>query len=325
MNKFYFRRMHLALLSLSTIILAFVFGLPAADTSSSLPAPPVAKREPKVTEINGQKLVDNYFWLRDKKNPGVKAYLDAENVYTDAVMKPTEPLQKRLYDEMLSRIKETDVEVPYKEGDYFYYARTEAGKQYGIRCRKKDSLNAPEEILIDVNELAKGQKFMSLGAYNVSDDGNLLAYSTDNTGYRQFTLAVKDLRTGKTLLDHAERVGSVVWASDNQTIFYTQEEAVSKRQYRLYRHTAATMETDPVVYEEKDERFEVEAAKTRSQAYIFLISASHTTSEARYIPATQPTEEWKLLEPRKQGVEYYPDHNGNSFYIRSEEHTSELQ
>lgn len=316
MNKFYFRRMHLALLSLTTLILAFVFGLPAADTSSSLPAPPVAKKEPKVTEINGQKLVDNYFWLRDKKNPDVKAYLDAENVYTDAVMKPTEPLQKKLYDEMLSRIKETDVEVPYKEGDYFYYARTEAGKQYGIRCRKKGSMDAPEEILLDVNELAKGQTFMSLGAYNVSDDGNLLAYSTDNTGYRQFTLAVKDLRSGKLLIDHAERVDSMAWANDNKTIFYTVEDAASKRPYQLYRHTVGTTGPDTLLYEEKDERFEVGTGKTRSKAYLLLIISSHTTSEARFIPADQPMAEWKIIEPRKQDVEYYPDHNGDFFYIR---------
>ena len=316
MNKFYFRRIHLALLSLATLILAFVFLLPAADTSSSLPAPPVAKKEPKVTEINGQKLLDNYFWLRDKKNPDVKAYLDAENVYTDAVMKPTEPLQKKLYEEMLSRIKETDIEVPYKEGDYFYYVRTEAGKQYGIRCRKKGSLNAPEEILVDVNELAKGQKFMSLGAYNVSDDGNLLAYSTDNTGFRQYTLAVKDLRTGKTLVDHAERVDSVAWANDNKTLFYTVEDPVTKRPYQLYRHAVCTAGPDTLIYEEKDERFEMGTGKTRSKAYILLVVSSHTTSEARYIPADQPQAEWKIIEPRKQDVEYYPDHNGNFFYIR---------
>jgi len=316
MNKFYFRRMHLALLSLTTLILAFVLALPAADTSSSLPAPPVAKKEPKVTAINGQKLVDNYFWLRDKKNPDVKAYLDAENVYSDAVMKPTEPLQKKLYDEMLSRIKETDVEVPYKEGGYFYYARTEAGKQYGIRCRKKGSMDAPEEILLDVNELAKGQKFMSLGAYNVSDDGNLLAYSTDNTGYRQFTLAVKDLRSGKLLIDHAERVDSMAWANDNKTIFYTVEDAVSKRPYQLYRHTVGTTGPDTLLYEEKDEKFEVGTGKTRSKAYLLLIISSHTTSEARFIPADQPMAEWKIIEPRKQDVEYYPDHNGDFFYIR---------
>jgi oligopeptidase B len=302
-------------LQVGGLVLGSVMVLAAADTAS-LPAPPVAKKVPHVSEVNGHKMVDNYFWLRDKPNPEVRAYLEAENVYTDAVMRPTEAFQKKLYDEMLGRIKETDVEVPYREGDYFYYVRTEAGKQYGIRCRKKGSLDAPEEVLLDVNQLAKGQAFMSVAAFAVSPDGNLLAYSYDNTGFRQFTLAVKDLRTGQTLADHAERVGSVVWANDNKTIFYTQEDAVSKRQYRLYRHTAGAAETDPVVYEEKDERFDVYAAKTRSDAYVFLICASHTTSEARYISADDPTAEFKIMEPRKQGVEYYPDHNGDSFYIR---------
>ncbi len=192
----------------------------------------MAKKVPKTTEINGRELVDNYFWLRDKQNPEVAAYLQAENAYTDAVMKPTEGLQKKLYDEMLSRIKETDVEVPYKEGNYFYYTRTEAGKQYSIYCRKKGTLDAPEEVLLDVNELAKGQKFMSVRAFAVSDDGNFLAYTTDNTGFRQYVLAVKDLRSGKLLPDHAERVGSVVWANDNKTIFYTVEDPTTKRQYQ---------------------------------------------------------------------------------------------
>jgi oligopeptidase B len=299
------------------VLLVAVFVFAAADnSSSSLPKPPVAKKVPHVTEVNGHKMVDNYFWLRDKPNPEVRAYLEAENVYTDAVMKPTEEFQKKLYGEMLSRVKETDVEVPYREGDYFYYVREEAGKQYGIRCRRKGSMDAPEEIVIDVNELAKGQAFMSVAAYAVSPDGNLLAYSYDNTGFRQYTLAVKDLRTGKTLVDHAERVGSVVWANDNKTIFYTQEDAVSKRSYRLYRHAAGTAGEGDLVYEEKDERFDVYAGKTRSQAYIFLICGSHTTSEARYIPADQPMAEFKVMEPRKQGVEYYPEHNGDSFYIR---------
>ena len=315
MNEFYFRHVYPALVILAFLVLTSVFVLPAAD-NSSLPTPPVAKKEPKITEINGHKMVDNYYWLREKTNPDVKAYLEAENVYTDAVMKPTEPLQKKLYGEMLSRIKETDVEVPYKEGGYFYYLRTEAGKQYGIRCRKKGSLDAPEEIVLDVNELAKGQTFMSLAAFDVSDDGNLLAYTTDNTGFRQFTLAVKDLRTGKMLVDHAERVDSVAWANDNKTIFYTVEDEVSKRSYRLYRHAVGTSGPDSLVYEEKDERFEIGTVKTRSKDYLFLISGSHTTSEARYIPADQPMAEWKLLEPRKQGVEYYPDHNGKFFYIR---------
>ena len=259
---------------------------------------------------------DDYFWLRDKPNPEVRAYLEQENAYTDAVMKPTEEFQKKLYAEMVGRIKETDVEVPYREGEYVYYTRTEAGKQYGIRCRRKGGMEGAEEVVLDVNEMARGLAFMSVNEYAVSPDGNLLAYSYDNTGFRQFNLAVKDLRTGKTLVDHAERVGSVVWANDNKTIFYTQEDAVSKRQYRLYRHTVGTAGNDPVVYEEKDERFEVDAVKSRSAAYIFLICGSHTTSEARYIRADQPMAEFKVIEPRKQDVQYYPDHNGEYFYIR---------
>ncbi len=278
--------------------------------------PPVAKIVPHVTEVNGRKLIDNYFWLREKENPEVRANLEAENAYVDAVMKPTEPFQKKLYDEMLSRVKETDVEVPYREGDYFYYSRTEAGKQYPIRCRRKGSMDAAEEVVLDQNELAKGHAFFNVAALAVSPDGDLLAYSYDNTGFRQYQLAVKDLRTGRTLLDHAERVGSVVWANDSNTIFYTQEDATSKRQYRLYRHTVGSSGNDALVYEEKDERFTVGAEKTRSGKYIFLISRSHTTTEARYIPAAEPEAEWKVLEPRKAGVEYYPDHNAERFYIR---------
>src|SRR5450432_464424 len=309
MPQRFFHRIQIGGLVIGSVLL-----LTAAGT---LPAPPVAKKVPHVTDINGHKLTDNYFWLRDKPNPEVRAYLEAENAYTDAVMKPTEPFQKKLYAEMLGRIKETDVDVPYKEGDYFYYSRTEAGKQYQIRCRRKGSMDAPEEVILDINELAKGQVFMSVAAFEVSPDAGLLAYSYDNTGFRQYTLAVKDLRTGKTLLDHAERVGSVVWANDSQTIFYTQEDEVAKRQYRLYRHTASSTTPDPLVYEEKDERFDVSAFKTRSQTYIFMVSGSHTTTEARYISAIDPTAEWKIIEPRKKGVEYYPDHNGDSFYIRT--------
>src|SRR6202049_5250014 len=214
MKKCVLSRIRLFSLLSVTLVVASSYVLAADDNSSSLPAPPVAKKVPKTTEINGRELVDNYFWLRDKQNPDVAAYLRAENAYTDAVMKLTEGLQKKLYDEMLSRIKETDVEVPYKEGNYFYYTRTEAGKQYSIYCRKKGSLDAPEELLLDVNELAKGQKFMSVRDFAVSDDGNLLAYSTEKPGFRQYMLAVKDLRTGKLLPDHAARGGSVGWAHD---------------------------------------------------------------------------------------------------------------
>ena len=297
------------------LVVGSVMGLTGVD-AGNLPAPPVAKKVPHVTEVNGHRMEDEYFWLRDKPNPEVRAYLEQENAYTDAVMKPTEEFQKKLYAEMVGRIKETDVEVPYREGEYVYYTRTEAGKQYGIRCRRKGGMDGAEEVVLDVNEMAKGLAFMTVSEYAVSPDGNLLAYSYDNTGFRQYNLAVKDLRTGKTLVDHAERVGSVVWANDNKTIFYTQEDAVSKRQYRLYRHTVGMAGDDPLVYEEKDERFGVDAVKSRSEAYIFLICGSHTTSEARYIRADQPMAEFKVMEPRKQDVQYYPEHNGEFFYIR---------
>jgi oligopeptidase B len=283
--------------------------------NATLLAPPVAKKEPKITEINGHKLVDNYFWLRDKPNPEVRAYLEAENAYTEAVTKPTDALRKKLYGEMLSRIKETDVDVPYLQDGYYYYARTEAGKQYAIRCRKKGSLDAPEQVIIDVNKLAEGRKFMSLAEFEPSDDGNLLAYSTDSTGFRQYDLHVRDLRTGQDLPDHVAKTGSIAWANDNKTLFYTVEDS-AKRQYRLYRHTVGTTGPDDLIYEEKDERFDVYVYKTRSKGYIFMTSASHTTSEARYIPADQPTAEFKVIEPRRQDIKYEPDHNGQFFYLR---------
>src|SRR5438270_4837372 len=251
------------------LMTANAFLTAASPADATAPQPPVAKKQPKVTEIHGQKLVDDYFWLRDKQNPDVKAYLEAENAYADAYMKPTEAFQQKLYGEMLSRIKQTDVAVPYRDGDYFYYSRTVEGKQYPILARKKGSLEATEQVLLDVNELAKGQPFMSLGALTVTDDGNLLAYTTDNTGFRQYTLHVRDLRTGNDLPDHAEKVGSVAWASDNKTIFYTVEDA-AKRQYRLYRHTAAAAGADSLIHEENDELFEVGVGKTRSRQYLLM-------------------------------------------------------
>jgi len=268
--------------------------------------------------VNGGNLVDDYRWLRDKANPEVAQYLEAENAYADGIMKPTAALQQKLYDEMVSHIKETDVNVPYKEGSYLYYSRWEKGQQYPIFARKKGSLEATEEITIDMNELAKGQPFMSLGSYDVSDDGNFLAYSTDNSGFRQYRLRVRDLHTGKDLSDTAEKVGSVAWANDNKTVFYTVEEDKTKRQYRLYRHVLGNdVAKDDLIYEEKDERFSVGVEKSRSGKYLVLGVGSHTTSEARFLDAANPTGEWRLIAPRQQDVEYYADDIGNQFYIRT--------
>src|SRR5271170_7227799 len=226
------------------------------ETSLLQIAPPVARIEHIETTLHDHTLVDHYAWLREKTSPEVIAHLEAENAYTDAVMKPTGALRKTLYDEMVSHIKETDESVPFREGEYFYYSRTEQGRQYPIYCRKKGSVEAAEEIILDVNQLAEGEAFMAIGAFAVSDDGNLLAYSTDTTGFRQYTLYVKDLRTSELLAEHAERVGSIDWANDNVTLFYTVEDEEQKRQFQLYRHTLGTPhELDTLVYEETDERF----------------------------------------------------------------------
>lgn len=282
------------------------------------PAPPVARKIRTETHIHGATLADDYGWLREKSNPAVAQYLEAENAYADAVMKPVEALQKKLYDEMISHIKETDVNVPYKEGDYFYNSRWEKGLQYLIRFRQKGNLQASEIVTIDENELAKGEKFLSLGAYLPSDDGNLLAFSVDYTGFRQYQLHVRDLRTGKDSPVIAEKVGSVAWANDNQSLFYTVEEEKTKRQYRLYRHTMGSEPgNDTLIFEEPDERFNIGVQKTRSGTFLLLEIASHTTSEARYLDAAQPAGEWKLIAPRQQDVEYYVEHRGDQFFIRA--------
>lgn len=205
-------------------------------------APPVATPRRTETTLHGHTLVDDYAWLRERENPEVISYLEAENAYTNSVLEPTVELQKTLYVEMVSHIKETDVSVPFRDGEYWYYSRTEEGAQYPIYCRKTGSADAPdadalEQVILDVNELAKDEAFMAVGSTTVSDDGNLLAYSIDNKGFRQYTLQVKDLRTGELLAERVERVGSIVWATDNRTLFYTIEDEEQKRQFQFYRHT----------------------------------------------------------------------------------------
>ncbi len=287
-----------------------------SEDPSALPKPPVARKIEKADEIHGERRVDDYFWLRDKKDPEVAVYLEAENAYADAVMKPTVSFQDALYKEMLARIKETDTNVPYRKGGFWYYSRTQQGQQYPIHCRKAGSLEAPEAITLDLNQLAVGQKFMSLGAYAVSDDGDLLAYSTDNTGFRQYTLYVKDLRTGEVRETVAEKVGSVAWAADGKTLLYSVEEEETKRPYRIYRHVVGSDQHD-LVYEEKDEAFNAGVWRTRSLRYLVISVGSHTTSEARYLPADQPAGAWKLVAPRIAEQEYDIDHHGDSFYIRA--------
>ena len=303
-----------SLFSISTI--AFVNVMAQDGNKSSMLQLPVTEKKPKITEVNGDRLVDNYFWLREKSNPAVIAHLEAENAYTAAVMKPTEALQDQLYKEILSHIKQTDVNVPYRWGDYFYYSRTVEGQQYPIFCRKHGNLNAPEQILLDVNELAKGQKFMSVGSFVPSDDGNLLAYSTDNTGYRQYSLHIKNLGTGELFPERIERVDNVAWATDNKTIFYVTEDAVTKRNDKFFRHILGSDKYD-LIYEEKDELFDIGTQRSRDKALIMLGAFSKTSNEFRYIPADNPNAEWKIVLPRQADHEYDIDHRGDLFYIRT--------
>ncbi len=280
---------------------------------------PLAEQRPLVHTDHGDHREDPYHWMRDKDDPAVRAYLEQENARTEAALAGTKADQETLYQEILGRIKQTDLSVPYRQGDHIYYSRSEEGKQYPIHCRKAAMPGAEEQILLDLNQLAESQSFMSLGAFQISDDGNLLAYSLDVTGYRVYTLHLKDLRTGNVTPDRAKDVSSVAWAADNKTLFYiTKDEA--KRPYRLYRQVIPAageeQQEDVCILQEEDAMFALGVWRCRSGRYLFLETGSHTTSEVRYLEAGTPTRPWALVSPRQQDREYDVDHHGDRFYIR---------
>ncbi|HYL36711.1 MAG TPA: S9 family peptidase [Bryobacteraceae bacterium] len=280
--------------------------------------PPVAKIVPKEITIHGDTRVDGYAWLRERENPEVAAYLEAENEYTAQVMANTQQLQEALYKEILGRIKETDLSVPVQRDDYFYYTRTEEGKAYGIYCRKHGSVEAPEEILLDANALAAGQKYFRLGNFAVSADHRLLAYSTDLEGDEAYTIVVKDLATGELLPDRiANTYYTLEWANDNRTLFYTMLDP-AHRPYRLFRHQLGAA-SDDLVYEEQDARFALGVGKSRSRRFLVLHLSSALTSEVRYLDAGDPLGAFQVMLPRRQEVEYDASHHGDFFYIRTNE------
>ena len=285
--------------------------------------PPSARREPTPTELHGQTLQDDYHWMRKKTSAELLEHLHAENAYTESVMVPTTELQKRLYDEMLSHIKETDESVPYPYRGWFYYSRTVEGSQYSIYCRRAGGAGAvfeeqAEEILLDVNALAVGQPYMAVGGLSVSPDGWTLAYSTDNTGFRQYTLHLRDLKTGDELPDTAERTGSMAWAADSKTLFYTTEDEVTKRHNLLFRHTVGdTVAKAAVVYEETDERFNLGVGKTRDGKYLLMEAGSHTTNECRFLSTETPEGSFTMIAERVDEQEYSVDHRDGVFYIRT--------
>jgi len=299
------------------LLLASSMTHPSTPAAGAPPAPPVAARIPHPTVLHGETRQDDYFWLRDRTNPKVISHLEAENAYADAATREWQPLRDALYAEMLGRIQQTDASPPYRRAGWLWYSRTVEGRQYSIHCRKSavQGPEGPEQVVLDLNELAAGHAFMALGDYEASPDGNQLAYSTDSSGYRQYVLNVKDLRTGKTHAALAERVTSVAWSADGSTLFYTQEDKVSKRSDTVWRHRLGGPHER--LYTEPDERFEVHVSLSRSGEWLVQTRSSHTTSEVAVLRASEPGGEWKLIAPRRQDIEYYVDHRGKDFWIRT--------
>jgi oligopeptidase B len=279
--------------------------------------PPIAPVKPHQFEFHGQKMEDPYAWLKDKKNPEVIKYLNEENAYREAFTKHLKPFEEKLYNEMLSHIKQTDLGVPVVENGYWYYVRTEEGKQYPIFCRKKGTLESAEEVLLNVNKLAEGQKFLSAQPAGASDDTQLYAYLTDTTGFREYYLSIKDLKTGKLLEDKFVKVAGFEWGSDNKTIFYVTEDE-AKRPHKLFRHIIGQpKEKDVLVYEEKDELYRLGVNRTRDKKYLLHFSMSSDTTEYRFLPTSNLTGKFKVFQPRQSGVEYSIDHRDGLFYIRT--------
>ena len=305
-----------AILVLAIVAVSAIFSM-----AQQAPAPPVARRVEHKVVWHGEIVVDPYFWLREKTNPEVAKYLEAENAYTGAMTKDLKPFQEALYTEMLGRIKQTDLSVPVRQGKYYYYFRTEEGKQYPIYCRKAAApdgsldAKAAEFVMLDQNEMAKGLPFLSIGEASVSDDDNLLAYSTDTTGFRQYILHVKDLRTGEILPDTAERITSAEWAADSKTLLFTTEDKVTKRSDHFWR--LALGGKPELLYQEMDELYDIGVGRTKDKKYVVLGIQSTDTWEMRYLDAATPSGDFKVVLPREKGHKYDLEHREGLFYIRT--------
>ncbi len=301
---------------LSAGVAAGLNGLVIAQTP---PTPPMAKKDPKTTTLHGVTLTDDYAWLRNKGTPEVTAYLAAENAYTEAGTAHTAALRETLYKELLGRIKESDEAVPEREGDYWYYTRTVQGQPYPLFCRKKGTLDAPEQVYLDQNALAEGKKFHALGGMDVSPDGGTLIYLEDLTAFREYTLHVRDLASGRILESIPDVWNGTAWADDNRTFFYTRADA-AKRGSTIWRHVLGTpREQDVKVFDEPNVLYNVRVSRSRSDAYIFIASDGFTSSEWRVIPSASPTTAPRVVQPRQANVEYSVEHGGGYFYLLTNE------
>jgi oligopeptidase B len=303
---------------LSFATMAILAGAAGAAFPQNDMKPPVAKKVPKVLKIHGYEITDDYAWMRDreeKKDPDIIKYLEAENAYTDAHMGKHQPFADALYKEMLGRIKQTDLSVPYKLGNYWYFTKTEEGKQYPTYLRSKTQDGKDAEVLLDQNAMAEGFTYFAISNFEPSDDGNLLAYATDTTGYRQYTLQIKDLRTGKMLPTKIERVTSIEWSPDGKYIFYGQEDPVSKRNDKIFRHALGSNGPDELIFDEKDVYFNVGIGRSRDKKMYFIGSYAKTSREFWYLPADDPKGIFKVISPRREGHEYSADYNNGEFFF----------
>lgn len=283
--------------------------------SRDVTEPPVADRIEKKVVAFGDTLVDYYDWLKDKSDPKVIDYLKAENAYADFILKDTKRLQKKLYKEMIGRIQETDISVPVKQDDYYYYSRTEKGKQYSIYCRKKGSVENTEEVYFDTNDRAKESDYYSLGLLNVSTNHQILAFAEDRNGSEVYTLRFKNLEENTFYPEIIDSVAGGAWATDNKTFFYTTID-YTHRPWRVYRHTLGTSPSEDVlVYEDPDMAYYVDIDRSKDKQYLFINSVSKITSEVLYLKTETPFEDFTLFASRKQGVEYTLEHRKGSFYI----------
>ncbi len=311
-------------LSILAIIIGFclaMVGCQSAQVTTKPPDidPPVAKVEAKELEFHGDVRIDNYYWLKERESPEVIEYLTKENEYTEDMMAHTKELEDVLFEEIKGRIKQTDMSVPYKLDDYYYYTRYEDGKEYPIYCRKKESLDGTEQIMIDVNELAEGHEFCSVRGREVSFDQNILTFSADTVGRRLYTIQFKNLETGEIYPDEIPNVtGNVAWANDNKTLFYGKKDLTTLRSYQIYKHVLGTDPArDELVFEEKDDTFSCYVSKTKSKKYLFIGSFQTLSSEYRFLDAGYPEGDFKVFLARERDHEYDVDHFQDKFYIRT--------
>jgi len=305
--------------ALVSLLILIGSGFTGCQIATELPEPPVAEKIPKELTIHGDIRVDNYYWLKERENPKVIEYLTAENEYRDAVMKHTESFQKKLYDEIVGRIKKTDMSVPYKDSGYYYYSRYEEGGEYPVYCRKKETMEAEEEILLNVNEMAKGHAYYSVAGFSVSTDNNLIAFGVDTVSRRKYTIHFKNLKTGEILPDQIPVTsGRAAWTNDNKTVFYAAKDETTLRSYKIMKHVLGTdPSSDKEVFEEKDVTFDTYVYKSRSKKYVFIGSGSTLSDEYRFLDADNPDGKFKIIQPREKDLLYGVDHYKDKFYIRT--------